>query len=685
MIGLGIWLWPVAATTTGPAPPSSAFRAVSGTYTGTNADQDVALPFVPDAVYVWTELQPLIWRNRSSWHGRTQELRTAPSSYVLGPGVGRFQPRPFDSEKFSVGASYSASGVVYRYLALKKNGTNTLEEVSIIGNGLTDRQVDFTSRISDLIIVKRDSTQPAVFGTRNEPATRADISQGPLPTGQLLPNATGALVGTSVTLNENNNAGRGEGIEFQSFIERDGVKIIRRTGTGGAATVTGLGHTVMIVNAGAGSTAQPQIVREGDTGCQFNGASPATVISLAGGVLTLPALYNTAGVDFVIASFADAPSALVPEPSTLPAATNVGMVYGSGQLSSGLALSGACTYEYYGRPFGTEPSMATIFPLLMFGNGTDGATSGMNGGLYLAQTDPDGNGWRGGVLRVIHSSYLASLRNAPHNTINYYNLNTGILIPDLGAAIHVVVKHNGTGKWRVWLNGQLEKEYNVDLNQATYGNRINGGGGTSLPVYVGGVPSDAARQRASEIYRVQLWNSELTDAQAASLFANAVAGSLTTAPTAANIWDFRGSLPGGVSGITLATKKPDGYNVPFFRQGTNPLSSGAPVLQSNGDVLVTTVTGSVNGRAFVSAQTGTYKVRSVIDPGQATQIILRLATNTDGNATGATDVFTIVGSALIDRTDTVTVPGGRWLHYIGLTAEGASFTIKASTVIERIA
>lgn len=657
------------------AAAAAAMRALTGTYTGTGTAQDVALPFVPDIVYVWGAGQPLVWRGHASWHGRTQRFHTAPSSYVLNAGVADEQFTPFNKSQFGVSSGQSVNGQTYSFLALKKNGTNTAEEISIVGNALDGRTVDFTSRRSAAIIGKRDSSRSAVFVNDGGIPARADPADGPLPNG-IAVTASGMTLSNSVWVNENNNIALGEAIEYVSLAQQDGFIVQRRTGTGGAVVLTGFGKAAFVLDAsrsGSGTATPPQAVIDGRPGARFDGAAPANAITLSGGTLTLPAEFNAAGVDYLVLSFADNPSSPNVDVAVAPVATTVGRITESrGILSSGFSLSGACSYEFYGRATGFS-GVGNMQPLIMFGAGTDQASNGMNGGAYLYTTDPDSNGWVGPVIRIITSNYLARNRTAPNASINYYNLNTGIAV-DPRAILHLVVTHDGNGKWRVFLNGELVKEHSLNLNQSAYGNRINGGEGTSQPVYVLGTLD---YPRSGEIYRAQVWTAALSDAEARSLFVNARDGAAWAGTVPALAKDFRNQLPAGTTNIAQAAKATVSdrfwYSATFAASWAIPSYSGS-------DVVVTTPTGNTNGRVYTHIGSGTFSVRSVIDYGNATRIIARTSTAIVGDT--GTAVFDVTGTGTIDRTDTLTGDNLN-LFYIGITAAGQSFTIKAATTITR--
>lgn len=652
--------------------------ASSGTYTGTGAPRDIDLPFVPDVVFVWAVTQPLAWRSNLSWHGRTQFFHSLASAYRLRSSTEDLPWLLFSRTKFGVDTTYSVSARTYSYLAIRSNNADTLQELSIVGNALSNRQVNFTSRLSKLIFGKRDSPRASVWATETGANARGDAADGPLVAGIGI-NAAGMLLSNSIFVNENSNVALGEAIEYMSFVEKDGFRVVRHVGTGGTTTITGLGSVVFVIDASsaAGTGPKPQAVRVGGTSVCFDGTAPVEAITLSGGVLSLPMTYNTLSSEYVVVSFNEN-SATENAVSAMPQAATVGQSAGAIQLSTGITLSGAQSWEYYGRNLGYA-GQGNFLPLLMMGNGVDGGTTGFNGGCYLFETDPDANGWQGGVLRIIHSQYLARLRAAPHDSINYYNLNTGITLPAQGP-LHIVATHNGTGLWRVFINGKLVKEYNLDLNQPTYGNRVNGGSGTSLPVYANGTATSGVK---NEMYRAQIWNTALSDAEAKSLFNNARTGAAWAGTAPLNAWDFRNAIPAGVTGITLAAPG-TGLLPIYWQEGGENATKGVPVSVGADTQVVASSAVTTNSRVLTRIGTGSFTVRSVLEYGNATRILCRTTTERTGSSIGGVQLFDLTGTGTIDRTDNVSSVDA-YLAYIGFTAAGQNFVIKPTTTITRTA
>jgi len=208
-----------------------------------------------------------------------------------------------------------------------------------------------------------------------------------------------------------------------------------------------------------------------------------------------------------------------------------------------------------------------------------------NGGLFIACTDPDSNGWRGEVIRIVHTDYWAIARN--ESSINYYSLNTGIPFP-YGRPVHLLARHDGSGHWRLWIDGVLAKDYNLDLDQATYGNRTNGGAGLDLAVHVNSVNISDARAQLGEmgLFRAAIWNTELSDADAAARVANAMTGSAYSGATPLAEYDYTASTkPTAVAepNVThgFAIHRADYLDDPTYEGGAGAVAASATTTFTN--------------------------------------------------------------------------------------------------------
>lgn len=695
-----------ASDTASGTPEEPVFALIeTGSYTGngTTTTQDIDGSFEPDIVFVMpANSDPVTWRNRTTWHGRSQFLINLPSEYSIGSKDGMVW-EDFDGDGFSVTGNANKSGVTYHWIAIRDNGSGIYQSSSWVGNAVNPRTIDFTNGTADAMFIKRDSSRSAIFrweGAAN--AVSAKLQEGTT-TAFTSINDGGITLTNAVTVNENSNTALGEGIEGVGFFEGDNFELVTYTGDGTDNRLISTSFepsAVMIldgVNDNTASTKHNIIVTDTMTsgdGKPFAGVSITS--SLLGGIedggvrLGTAEYYNVSGRDYAILVFQNNTEEDVVEETFDLSVSDKGLIANANStttLQNFPALSGESTLEFYGRPqFGYANR---YLPLIMLGTSSPGtlATEGgtYNGGLYLYSTDPDTNGWLGPTLRVIHSDYLS--RDRTEGSINYYNLNTGVTVP-WGKDVHILVTHNGSGHWQVYLNGEKVKDYNVDLDQATYGNRTNGGTGVDKGAHLlSGGSSVGVVGISGRAYNVAVWDgTELTREEARERYESFLEGGDAYAgPDPDKEYDFRGSsLPddvtanGSAHGPWVAART----QTPFFLASGSVTAQGTPTVEADGDVVVTTNPGSSNGRTRFIAAVGTpITIRTRLSYNDASRIILRYGTDTTGG-TGTT-VFDLTGSGTIDRTDTITMtgPGTPVLHYVGITSAGQSFIIHPETSV----
>lgn len=672
----------------------------SYTGTGTTSTQDITASFKPDTVFVMpANADPVMWRNRTVWHGRSQFLTDLPSAYAIGSLNGEVWEE-FDGDGFTATGDANKPGVVYHWVALNGNTPGTDQSSSWIGNAINPREIQFTQAAAKAMFIKRDSNRPAIFRWQGaDNAVSAKFQDGTTDAFISI-NSDGITVTDAVSVNQNSNTSLGEGIEGVGFYDGASSKLVTYTGDGTSNRLISTGFepsAAMIldgVNDNTAATKRNLFVTDtmaAGAGKPFGASSVATsVISglEADGVRLATADYNVLGRTYAILAFKTNTSGAADEESFDLSVSDNGLINNGSSvtLDNFPALSGTSTLEFFGRPqygFGNR-----YLPLVMLGSAAPGTLASQggtyNGGIYLYSTDPDANGWVGPVLRVIHSDYLS--RDRDEGSINYYNLNTGVPI-SWGKDLHVLVTHNGSGHWQIYVNGKKMKDYNLNLDQPTYGNRTNGGTGVAKTVtLLAGGSSEGTVGVSGRAYNVAAWDGvELTREQARERYESfLVDGTSYAGPSPDKEYDFTGgSVPADVTtnGAVLGPWTATRTQTPFFISSGGSDSTGVPTLQANGDVVVTTAAGDSNGRVqFRAAPETANTIRTKLSYGDASRIILRYGTNASGS-TGTT-IFDLTGSGEIDRVDTVTPPAGaQYLHYVGITSAGESFTIHPETSV----
>ena len=508
---------------------------VAGSYSGTGAPQNIPLDFQPDLLLIKGAGQRLVYHNNLNWHGRSNHF-DADDSFN---GVDLFNGQGFSVNN---AVQINKAGTEFYFLAIKDNGSDMLHLSSWLGNALNNRAIAWMPRKPDFAVVKRDSPLPAVFRTGvMTTSVRADVSGGAGNYIQSL-DSNGITVSNATHTNENNNSGRGEGIEGIAFSDDPNVAIIRYTGDGTSNREIGVGFlpiAALIFRDDAAQTTSPAVgistMPAGQSGRIDGSVLTADIASYSSTGLQLGnSLFNESGVTFtilalresIVAEIIEAPEVAGKKAVRLKgsAGTDSRIDFQNRPLLNGQPYS----LEWYGRPsFSDTPSPIsgiTEIPLIMMGQGyeqTNGADS-YDGGLYLAAGfDPDNHGWAGYVLRVVDKDYHAVTKN--EGSINYHNWNTGLRVLG-GEDLHMVVTHDGSGLWEVFVNGKKVKERNID--NGIYG-RSNGGTGLATLSAIGGrYESDGTtvRTAAMDFYCSAFYDGVISRVDAAALYRYRVLG-----------------------------------------------------------------------------------------------------------------------------------------------------------------
>jgi len=532
----------------------------TGTYTGTGATltQKVPLDFVPDMIIVAGAGDYPCFRTNTCWHGRTQFFGDLSSAPALGSFWGKLH-EPFHGEGFAVTGVANTLGTVYHYFAIRDNQTNFLQHTSWIGNATAGRTLDWTAAQPSAVFVKRDASglKPSIWRWDGASTSLRGDYQGGTGTYITSLSAGGIVVDGSVQTNENNNLGRGEGIEGVAFLADANYELLTWTGDGALNRTISAGFQptfAIILDAinDATATTMPhcfvsQTMPSG-TLKEFGNTSlisgRVSGFSSAGLVLS-DASYNATGRTYVALVFCDNAEASVEDTHVINDRTPVTFrnAVGYGDIVNEPDLVGACSLEWYGIP---RYNYHDPVYLMMFGAGDAGtkATSEgeYNGGLYLYNTDPDAHGWSGLVCRIIQHDYYSPTRD--EGSINYYNINTGVVF-QAGKPVHLVCTHDGSGHWRLYANGKIVKDNNLNLDTAIYGYRSNGGTGTAKPAIINtryDIPTTPVAEGMTNTTHavVSIWGGvELSSAHARNRY-NAIALNTETytGPTPSKEYNF---------------------------------------------------------------------------------------------------------------------------------------------------
>lgn len=521
-------------------------QIATGSYTGNGASQSINVGFKPDLVIVKCASQYLIWHGDFGWHGRSNRLHAAES---ISNGI------TFNATGFDVGshANVNVSAGDFDYLAIADNNSGFLKITSWIGNLTDNREIAFLSSTPEFVWVKRDSTRPGIF-------CHKDLAAGVSITGDATAysNFIKALLTYGIRINAHVNVNEldgpatiGEGIECVAFMPSNFMQVVSWTGNGSTtrSIATNFTPCAMFMFRNEGTTSQPAFksntMAANEIGFLQNLANNTTRIGpLTGNSIDLiDATYNATGISYTAVCFK---ANALPTYEQFVFNSTIKGVQLSGsssriEIGNDASLdvgTGAFSIEWHGK-LTSLPSQA--IPLFMRGecdNGTVANAGRMSWGVFAyPPVDPYAHGWVGHTIRIVHTNYYAA--TLTESDTNYYCWNTGKVIR-ADEEMHIIVTHDGSGKWNLFLNGEMIKDRDMNLEVPAFGNRSNGGSGThkvasGARFSSAGTATDAAPMT---VYCLRVYNQRLSIAQAIARYKKAVFGIAVADVTPLEAWDF---------------------------------------------------------------------------------------------------------------------------------------------------
>lgn len=489
-------------------PPIGQPIIVTGSYKPTGAGGAfVSIGFTPDFVIVKADATTHpVWRANVNWYGRSDYV----TSKLSANRITSFRDGGFT---VTADAEVGASGTTYYYLAIADNASGMLSQVNIFGNGITRTISGWLTSEPDLMIAKRDNANPMMMRFKGMPADApnssliADGSGTGYGIQSVASNGNVALYADPKVNELNGPAGFGEACGFLAFYQTDFCQITSYVGDGTSSKSIALNfqpEAVLIVNA-AGSPKGAQLalasVVSGKTVAFSN--TPQQLVA-AGRISLTPSGVtvnsdtgvNASGATYYVIAFKRNVAEEIREqkPKYPVNAKRAGILLsGAGSYidcgtSDSLKLSGSCSVEWQGA-VEWNSDVAKDIPLIMRANEDSYSpvrTGGASWGLTAYQrtlgdplTPQSSVDYKGPTLRIVCSNWMDIYETGNSNPasalswdVRYSPFNSGWVMPN-GHRVHIVLTHTSPGLWRMYVNGVLYKERNINMVSELSAQNIN--------------------------------------------------------------------------------------------------------------------------------------------------------------------------------------------------------------------
>lgn len=495
----------------------------TGSYVGSGFTRNIKTGFRPDLVLIkGTASAEIVFWTPTNWCGKSNTLAAVASSET--------HVKRATASGFTVGAGdgVNKSGDTYHWLAIADNGSGLIGNTSYIGNGIAGLQIQAGPASPLMALIKRDNPQPAIAWPGNVKLDGTGvIASGVSISGGVMTAGTDAAVNDMVPTRPSE---RGEGHELLTFNAVGGLaEMVSWVGDGTQnRMITSGSYCAAIVYAQDGSV--PAIYKTDSMASNAAGtvlASAGLVTDRLLGLLSTgtDTTYNASGVTYSALLLRRNRAAPRSRPGRLPVGPAV-VIPGRGQVGyincgtdDSLKIDGAISIEWAGRLLGGRTGNTSVrgqlLPLIMrsaAGNSGVAGAGGYSWGIGAARFHE--NFWDGPQFVVIPTNYCDFNSPGVDDDIRTMPWRTGILVPN--EDFHLLVTHNGTGRWRLYLNGKLVKQRDIDLTTLTPP-RVNIQSGTGHRTVIGARATgastygDYARQhfKLARIYARELSAAEV--------------------------------------------------------------------------------------------------------------------------------------------------------------------------------
>jgi hypothetical protein len=529
---------------------ASAMRIASGTYTGNGTSQRISVGFRFDTIFVKGGSNASgIW-SRENWSERTNTFNAQLSIKDAIAPAG-------DGTYFDVGAApeVNASATTYYWFAIADTGEGMFETGNYHGNQLVGRVVyTQTQKQINALWIKRDTARAAIGNVYpSTKSTYLTTNAGEVTNHYILSLGVGQFTvdggATYAPWVNENDGNRGEATQYLAwFGDSANCKLVSWTGDGTTnRTITttcasDLQAALVWQENGARSIRfKTSAMPSGQTGPGSNSAFQSNELNLSGTSLVTGSStnLNQSGLQYYAIVFGQDDGASLPAANKVPAcaagsgrkvidlpgrSTSSCIDFGS---SDTLKFNGAMSMVlmaqvWYYNPSGNQPS--TMQALLARSTGTLTSAGATSWGIHLAHYMETTQGLCGPMFTPVVTDRQVNDSGPPDPAGAVWR--SGIIPPRGFRWFFIGLSHDGNGRWKMFLDGKLVKQRDIDMATTYSTPNIAGGTGHRTAAgarWNGSAFVDFLRMRFA---LARIYTTELSDSQQVALYQRHAQGNL---------------------------------------------------------------------------------------------------------------------------------------------------------------
>ena len=523
-------------------------KIATGKQVGNGQEYQFSAGYRTSAAFAVSEAaQPAAVWSRDIWCNRTSLIGAVESA---GDGI-----HPMENGIYSGQSAVSnTNGSVTHLTALARSKNVDFETGNYMGNQQAGRVVYLNeSKTPIALLIKRDSNRAPVLWAAGV-CVKLDGSGAS--TGVTSVAQGSFTVDASNETNEYVAAGGlGEGTEYWAFFDGGSAQVAQWSGgqAVGAVAVSAPGrirHVVIVDTLGTAAAITITDTMAAGYGKQGSAALAAIGATIDGSRLTLSSgAANTAGKSYVAVVLYDVDSDVVnPPPAIITKGKraiwlpgrDIASYIDCGTSDATLKIAGAISIEYFGVPFFPQGVGVSDGGMISRGGGSFGAAGSVSWGLEIFQAQFASLHWQNTMMAVCVSD-----RWGISGSLTECHWRSGTMGP-MNLPAHWLVTHNGTGGWKLYRNGGLVNQRNIDMTNTSI-SQSGVGVHPNIQSTAGHKTVIGARYGTSAVgfmrqafMQASVYNRELSIAEAESLYAVTALGAAKSGDVTSGLaerWD----------------------------------------------------------------------------------------------------------------------------------------------------